>query len=169
MPLVHRPGEAQVDFGYALVKVAGQLRKVAFFVMVLPYSDAFFVMAFERECTESFWEGHVRAFRFFGGTCRRGIYDNLKTVGTGAIRIDGLDKISGAAEFVDDMDFGPGLLHAAGERRDAASHHVVDGQVDLLLTAFCNLYDQLMLIESCEIEFFQQEFGGPQSAPHRSR
>ena len=49
MPLVHHPGEAQVDFGYALVKVAGQLRKVAFFVMVLPYSDAFFVMAFERE------------------------------------------------------------------------------------------------------------------------
>ena len=39
--------------------------------------------------------------------------DELKTVGTGAVRIDGLDKISGAAEFVDDMDFGPGLLHAA--------------------------------------------------------
>jgi hypothetical protein len=23
MPLIHRPGEAQVDFGYALAKVAG--------------------------------------------------------------------------------------------------------------------------------------------------
>ncbi|MDJ0663327.1 MAG: xanthine dehydrogenase family protein molybdopterin-binding subunit [Acidimicrobiia bacterium] len=39
--------------------------------------------------------------------------DQLKTVGTGAVRIDGVDKISGAAEFVDDIDFGPGLLHAA--------------------------------------------------------
>jgi CO/xanthine dehydrogenase Mo-binding subunit len=39
--------------------------------------------------------------------------DELKSVGKPAIRIDGLDKISGAAEFVDDMDFGPGLLHAA--------------------------------------------------------
>ncbi len=37
----------------------------------------------------------------------------LKTVGKSSIRIDGLDKISGAAQFVDDMDFGPGLLHAA--------------------------------------------------------
>ena len=37
----------------------------------------------------------------------------LKTVGTSAIRIDGLEKVSGAAQFVDDMDFGPGLLHAA--------------------------------------------------------
>jgi len=26
MPLIHRPGEAQVDFGYALVKVSGVLR-----------------------------------------------------------------------------------------------------------------------------------------------
>jgi transposase len=57
MPLVHRVGEAQVDFGYALAKVSRVLRKVSFFVMVLPYSDAFFVMAFERECTESYWEG----------------------------------------------------------------------------------------------------------------
>jgi len=46
MPLVHRPGEAQVDFGFAVAKLAGVLRKIAFFVMVLPHSDAFFVMAF---------------------------------------------------------------------------------------------------------------------------
>jgi transposase len=37
MPLVHRPGEAQVDFGFAVAKVGGVLRKIAFFVMVLPY------------------------------------------------------------------------------------------------------------------------------------
>jgi transposase len=36
VPLTHRPGEAQVDFGFALVKESGTLRKVAFFVMVLP-------------------------------------------------------------------------------------------------------------------------------------
>jgi carbon-monoxide dehydrogenase large subunit len=39
--------------------------------------------------------------------------DELKSVGKPEVRIDGLDKISGAAEFVDDIDFGPGLLHAA--------------------------------------------------------
>ncbi|MEN8115309.1 MAG: hypothetical protein ABFS21_13075, partial [Actinomycetota bacterium] len=38
--------------------------------------------------------------------------DNFTTVGTSATRVDGLDKISGAAQFVDDIDFGPGLLHA---------------------------------------------------------
>jgi transposase len=78
VPLAHPPGEAQVDFGHALAKVNGQLHKVAFFVMALPYSDASFVMAFERECTETFWEGHVRAFEFFGGVPRRITYDNTK-------------------------------------------------------------------------------------------
>jgi len=80
MPLVHRPGEAQVDFGFAVAKVAGVLRKIAFFVMVLPHSDAFFVMVFERECTETYWEGHERAFEFFGGVPSRISYDNSKVL-----------------------------------------------------------------------------------------
>ena len=78
VPLAHEPGEAQVDFGQALVRMNGQLRKVAFLVMALPYSDAFFVMAFERECTETFWEGHVRGFEFFGGVPKKIVYDNTR-------------------------------------------------------------------------------------------
>jgi len=78
MPLIHRPGEAQVDFGQALVKMNGILRKVHFFVMALPFSDAFFVKAYDRECTETFWDGHVQAFQFFGGVPRRISYDNSK-------------------------------------------------------------------------------------------
>jgi transposase len=80
VPLIHRPGEAQVDFGYALAHVAGRLRKVAFFVMALPHSDALFVQAFERECTETFWEGHVRGFAFLGGVPRRITYDNSRVM-----------------------------------------------------------------------------------------
>ena len=80
MPLVHRPGEAQVDFGFAVAKVAGVLQKIAFFVMVLPHSDVFFVMAFERECTETYWEGHIRSFEFFGGVPNRISYDNSKVL-----------------------------------------------------------------------------------------
>ena len=78
VPLSHPPGEAQFDFGHALARIGGKLRKVAFMVMALPYSDAFLVQAFERECTETFWEGHVRAFEFFRGVPRRIVYDNTK-------------------------------------------------------------------------------------------
>ena len=80
MPLIHQPGQAQVDFGFALARVGGVLRKVAFFVMVLAHSDAFFIRAFERECSETYWEGHARAFEFFGGVPCRISYDNSKVL-----------------------------------------------------------------------------------------
>jgi transposase len=78
VPLAHPPGEAQVDFGEAEITLDGRPTKVALFVMTLPYSDAIFVCAFPRECTEAFLEGHVRAFAFFGGVPRRISYDNLR-------------------------------------------------------------------------------------------
>ena len=79
VPLLHRPGEAQVDFGEALVKMDGVLCKVMFFAMVLPYSDAMFIVAYPRECTETFQDGHVRAVAFFEGVPRRISYDNAST------------------------------------------------------------------------------------------
>jgi len=35
-----------------------------------------------------------------------------RVVGKSVVRVDGLAKVTGAAQYVDDMDFGPGLLHA---------------------------------------------------------
>lgn len=78
VPLSHPPGEAQVDFGFAYVDVAGERQQVALFVMSLPYSDAVYIQAFPRECTEAFLEGHNRAFRFIGGVPRKIRYDNSK-------------------------------------------------------------------------------------------
>lgn len=77
LPLSHPLGEAQVDFGEATIKLNGTETKVALFVMTLPYSGAIFIQAFPRECTETFLEGHRRAFEFWGGVPRRISYDNL--------------------------------------------------------------------------------------------
>ena len=79
MPLVHTPGEAQVDFGHAHVILDGEEIKVALFVMTLMYSDAVFCCVLPRECSETFLEGHRRAFAFFGGVPTRISYDNTKT------------------------------------------------------------------------------------------
>jgi len=78
VPLAHPPGEAQMDFGHAEVIVAGEPVTAAVFVLTLPYSDAFFVRAFPKECTESFQDGHVRAFDYLGGVPTRISYDNSK-------------------------------------------------------------------------------------------
>jgi len=47
--------------------LAGVPTKVAVFVLSLPSSGAVYCQVFPRECTETFQEGHVRAFAFFGG------------------------------------------------------------------------------------------------------
>src|SRR3954447_13233099 len=78
VPLAHRPGEAQVDFGEAEVTLDGQPTKVALFLMTLPYSDATFCRALPPECTEAFLGGPVRACAFLAGVPRRISYDNLK-------------------------------------------------------------------------------------------
>jgi len=79
VPLSHRPGTAQADFGEVTVILNGETIKAAFFVITLPYSDAIFCQVFPKECTETFQEGHRRAFEFFGGVPRRIAYDNTKT------------------------------------------------------------------------------------------
>ena len=78
VPLKHPAGEAQVDFGEALVVIAGVERKAHYLVMELPHSDDCFVVAFPAETTEAFLEGHVRAFAYFGGVPTRILYDNTK-------------------------------------------------------------------------------------------
>jgi hypothetical protein len=57
---------------------AGERVTAAFFVLTLPHSDAFFVRAYPRECTETFQDGHVRAFAYLGGVPTRISYDNSK-------------------------------------------------------------------------------------------
>ena len=76
VPLSHPPGHAQFDFGEATVLIAGIEVKAALAVMTLPYSDAYFVSAYPRECTETFQAGHLAAFSFFGGVPVRTSYDN---------------------------------------------------------------------------------------------
>ena len=76
VPLHHPPGHAQVDFGEATVEVGGRREKVAFFCLILPHSDVWFVKAYPRETTEAFLDGHVSAFAFLGGIPRSILYDN---------------------------------------------------------------------------------------------
>ena len=78
VPLVHPPGNAQADFGEALVDIGGVRTKAHFLVMDLPYCDAYFVKAYPGETTEAFCDAHNRAFDFFGGVPREVLYDNTK-------------------------------------------------------------------------------------------
>ena len=88
VPLAHDPGHAQVDFGEAWAIIAGVRRKVHYFALDLPHSDACFVKAYPAETTEAFCDGHVAAFGFFGGIPLSILYDNT-TLAVAKIKKDG--------------------------------------------------------------------------------
>lgn len=91
VPLEHPPGDAQADFGEALVGIGGEERKAHYLAIDLPQSDDCFVMAFPAETTEAFLEGHNQAFAYWGGVPRRILYDNTK-LAVGQILGDGTRK-----------------------------------------------------------------------------
>lgn len=81
IPLSFAPGEAfQFDWSYEPVELGGVNVRVKVAQFRLSHSRMPFCVAYVRETLEMVLDAHVRAFEFFGGACRKGIYDNLKTV-----------------------------------------------------------------------------------------
>ena len=81
IPLVFSPGEAfQFDWSYEQIELGGSNVKIKLAHFRLCHSRAPFCIAYMRETLEMVLDAHVQAFTFYGGACRKGIYDNLKTV-----------------------------------------------------------------------------------------
>lgn len=78
MPLAHRPGHAQVDFGEADGYIGGKKVRFHYICLDMPQSDACFVKAYPTEDTEAFLDGHIAAFAFLGGVPQSILYDNTK-------------------------------------------------------------------------------------------
>jgi len=75
------PGEAmQVDWGEATVLMDGRKTTVHIFCARLCFSAMPFVISFPFERVEALLEGHIEAFKFYGGVPRHAIYDNMRTV-----------------------------------------------------------------------------------------
>jgi len=79
VPQTHPEGrEAEVDFGEFYVAIAGVLTKLFMFVMRLSHSGRAVHVAYANQASESFLDGHVRAFEALGGVPTGMIrYDNL--------------------------------------------------------------------------------------------
>jgi transposase len=80
VPLSFAPGEAyQFDWSHEIVLLSGVTVTVKAAHVRLCHSRMLFVRAYPRETQEMVFDAHDRAFAFFKGACRRGIYDNMKT------------------------------------------------------------------------------------------
>ncbi len=83
IPLEYDPGDAfQFDWSYEQLLLGGIQTEVKIAQFRLCHSRKPFCIAYTRESLEMVLNAHSCAFEFFGGVCRRGIYDNLKAVVT---------------------------------------------------------------------------------------
>ena len=80
VPLWFAPGEAyQFDWSHEIVVLGGATTEIKVAQVRLCHSRMLFLRAYPRETQEMVFDAHDRAFAFFRGTCRRGIYDNMTT------------------------------------------------------------------------------------------
>ena len=80
VPLSFAPGEAyQFDWSHEIVVLGGATTEIKVAQVRLCHSRMLFLRAYPRETQEMVFDAHDRAFAFFRGTCRRGIYDNMTT------------------------------------------------------------------------------------------
>lgn len=80
IPLVFSPGEAfQFDWSEVWVYLSGKLTKLQLAVTTLCYSRYPYLRVYPCQKQELMLDAQQRAFEYFGGVCKRGIYDNLKT------------------------------------------------------------------------------------------
>jgi transposase len=80
VPMSFAPGEAyQFDWSHETITLQGLPLTIKAAHMKLSHSRMPFVRAYFRETQELVFDAHDKAFMFYGGVCRRGIYDNMKT------------------------------------------------------------------------------------------
>jgi transposase len=72
--------EAEMDWGSATAILGGETVRLKFFCMRSKYSGKHFVRFYPCERQQALFDGHVKAFEFFGGIFPVLIYDNLTTV-----------------------------------------------------------------------------------------
>ena len=80
IPLSFEPGESfQFDWGEEEVCLNGVIVRVKAARIKLCYSRHSLVVVYPNEQLEMVMSAHEEAFKFFGGCCKHGIYDNMKT------------------------------------------------------------------------------------------
>ena len=83
VPLEFSEGDAfQFDWSTEEIELAGQLTRIKVAHIRLCYSRYFLMIAYPNEQLEMVMDAHNKAFEFFSGVCKKGIYDNMKTAVT---------------------------------------------------------------------------------------
>ena len=119
LPLEHRPGEAQVDFGTADFYENGKRLTGKYLEVSFPYSNKGYLQLFYGENMECLLEGLDAIFRHIGGIPEELWFDNTKTIVTKVIRGGGRETTARFDRFREHYRFhavftNPGEGHEKG-------------------------------------------------------
>lgn len=128
LPLVHRPGEAQVDFGTADFYENGTRVTGKYLGMSFPYSNKGYLQLFYGENMECLLEGLVAIFRHIGAVPDEIWFDNTKTIVIKVIRGGGRETTERFERFREHYRFqtvftNPGEGHEKGNIENKIGYH----------------------------------------------
>lgn len=109
IPQVFEKGEAfQFDWSTEQVEIGGIKQSISVAHLRLCYSRMSYIACYPRERLEMVMDAHIKACEFFGGLCKRAIYDNLKAVvariGKGKERVFNSHMLQLSSHYLFDMD-----------------------------------------------------------------
>ncbi len=112
IPLEHRPGEAQADFGYADFYENSKLHHEAkYLVLSFPYSNGGFLQLNYGENMECLLEGLVSMFEHIGGVPTEIWFDNTRTIVTEIIKGGGREVTERFQRFCEHYRFKPVFMN----------------------------------------------------------
>jgi len=112
IPLKHRPGEAQADFGYVDFYENGRLHHEAkYLVLSFPYSNGGYLQLNYGENLECLLEGLIAMFEYIGGVPTEIWFDNTKTIVTEIIKGGGRGITERFQRFCEHYRFKPVFMN----------------------------------------------------------
>ena len=114
IPLIHQPGEAQADFGYAdFIENGMRHREAKYLVLSFPFSNGGYLQLNYGENLECLMEGLQAMFEYIGGVPTEIWFDNTKTIVTKIIRGGGRDITERFQRFCEHYRFQPVFTNPA--------------------------------------------------------
>ena len=112
IPLIHKPGEAQADFGTADFREQGRLwEKAKYLVLSFPYSNGGYLQLNYGENTECLLESLVAMFEHIGGVPAEIWFDNTSTIVTSIIKGGGREITDRFRRFSEHYRFRPVFMN----------------------------------------------------------
>lgn len=163
IPLIHKPGEAQADFGCADFYENGRLHKDArYLVLSFPYSNGGYLQLNYGENLECLLEGLQAIFEYIGGVPAEIWFDNTRTIVSKIMKDGGREITERFKLFSEHYRFKPVFMNPeSGNEKGSVENKVGYLRRNELVPvpAFLKLQDEnRLLLKNCDADMEREHY-----------